>query len=62
MSLVAAHNLEICQLDIKTAFLYREVSEEMYLEHPEEYVNAGQEHLVCHQHKSLYVLKQASRV
>ena len=50
------------QLDIKTAFLYGELDEEIYLEQPEGYVAPGQEKLVCRLHKCLYGLKQASRV
>jgi hypothetical protein len=59
---VAAYDLEMRQLDIKTAFLYVELSEEIYLEQPEGFITAGQEEMVCRLHKCLYGLKQASRV
>jgi hypothetical protein len=49
-------------LDVKTAFLYGEIEEEIYLEQPEGYVRAGQENSVCRLQKCLYGLKQASRV
>jgi hypothetical protein len=62
LSFVAVYDLEMRQLDIKTAFLYGELEEELYLEQPEGFVTAGQENLVCHLHKCLYGLKQASRV
>ena len=62
LSFVAARDLEMMQLDIKTAFLYGELDEEIYLEQPEGFVKAGQESLVCHLHKCIYGLKQASRV
>ena len=39
LSFVAAQDLEMRQLDIKTAFLYGDLSEEIYLEQPERYVN-----------------------
>ena len=62
LSIVAAYDLEMIQLDIKTAFLYGELNEEIYLQQPEGYVAADKENHVCHLHKSLYGLKQASRV
>ena len=60
-SLVAAHDLDIIQLDIKTAFLNGDLEEELYMEQPEGYVAPGQENLVCRLVKSLYGLKQAPR-
>ena len=62
LSFVAAKNLEMSQLDIKTAFLYGELDEEIYLQQPEGFVIPGQEASVCRLHKCLYGLKQASRV
>ena len=50
------------QLDIKTAFLYGEVDEEMYIEQPEGFVVKGMEHLVCLLRKCIYGLKQAPHV
>ena len=62
LSLVATLDLDMSQLDVKTAFLYGEIEEEIYLEQPEGYVIAGQEDSVCRLQKCLYGLKQASRV
>ncbi len=62
LSFVAALNLEMCQLDIKTAFLYGELNEEIYLKQPEGYISVESKNLVCRLHKCLYGLKQASRV
>ena len=62
LSFVAAQDLEMRELDIKTAFLYGDLSEEHYLEQPEGYVKSGDEDLVCRLPKCLYGLKQASRV
>ncbi len=62
LSFVAAQDLKMRQLDIKTAFLYGDLNEEIYLEQPEGYVKSGDEDLVCRLHKCLYGLKQASRV
>jgi hypothetical protein len=62
LSFVAVYDLEMHQLDIKTAFLYGELDEEIYLEQLEGFIKNGQEHMVCRLHKYLYGLKQASRV
>jgi hypothetical protein len=61
LALVAARNLELIQLDIKTAFMYGELKEELYLEQPEGFVVPGRENDVCRLQKSLYGLKQAPR-
>jgi ATP-binding cassette subfamily B (MDR/TAP) protein 1 len=61
LALVAAKNLELIQLDIKTSFLYGELKEELYLEQPEGFVVPGRENDVCRLQKSLYGLKQAPR-
>ena len=62
LSISAAQDLEMLQLDIKTAFLYGDLEEEIYLEQPEGFVAAGQEEKVCKLRKCIYGLKQASRV
>lgn len=43
LSTDASLNLEMIQLDVKTAFLYGVVKEELYLEQPEGFVLAGRE-------------------
>lgn len=60
LSFVAVYDLEMRQLGIKTAFLYGELDEEIYLEQPEGFIADGQENMVCRLHKFLYGLKQAS--
>jgi Reverse transcriptase (RNA-dependent DNA polymerase) len=62
LSISAAQDLEMLQLDIKTAFLYGDLEEEIYLEQPEGFVATGQEEKVCKLRKCIYGLKQASRV
>ena len=45
--LVASMNLEIEQLDVKTAFLHGDLEEEIYMEQPKGFTIKGKEHLVC---------------
>ena len=59
LSIAALHDLEIHQMDVKTAFLHDELEEEIYMEQPEGFVVPGQERKVCRLVKSLYGLKQA---
>ncbi|CAL5398813.1 unnamed protein product [Camellia sinensis] len=54
-------NLELEQMDVKTAFLHGDLKEEIYIEQPEGFEVKGKENLVCRLKKSLYGLKQAPR-
>jgi hypothetical protein len=62
LSLAAKMNLEIGQLDVKTAFLHGNLEEEIYMKQLEGFLAKGEEHLVCWLKKSLYRLKQAPRL
>jgi hypothetical protein len=55
------HDLEMHQIDVKTAFLYGEIEEEIYMRQPAGYVEPGSEHKVCRLLRGLYGLKQAGR-
>ena len=61
LRLAASLNLEVEQLDVKTAFLHGDIDKEIYMEQPEGFEVKGKEHLVCKLKKSLYGLKQALR-
>ncbi|KAL0407710.1 UNVERIFIED_CONTAM: Retrovirus-related Pol polyprotein from transposon TNT 1-94 [Sesamum radiatum] len=60
-AIAALYDLEIHQMDVKTAFLNGELDEEIYMEQPEGFVVPGQEKKVCRLVKSLYGLKQAPK-
>jgi hypothetical protein len=60
IALAAIEDMEIHQMDVKTAFFNDDLEEEIYMEQPEEFTQEG-EHLVCKLHKSLYGLKQSPR-
>ena len=59
LSVAAAHNLDLYQFDIKTAFLYGEVEEELYMAQPQGFEDGTDR--VCRLRKSVYGLKQAPR-
>lgn len=59
LAIAAMRNLEVHQMDVKTAFLNGDLDEEIYIEQPEGFVVLGQERKVCRLVKSLYGLKQA---
>ncbi|KAL4272870.1 hypothetical protein GQ457_13G029760 [Hibiscus cannabinus] len=62
LALVAQLNLELAQLDVKTAFLHGDLEEEIYMmTQPEGYKDAGGKKWVCKLNKSLYGLKQSPR-
>jgi hypothetical protein len=48
-------------MNVKTAFLNKELEEEIYIDQPDEFVANGQEGKMCKLLKSLYGLKQAPK-
>ena len=61
LALVAHFDLELQQMDVKTAFLNGELDKEVYMKQPEGFTSSDGEQLVCKLKKSIYGLKQASR-
>lgn len=59
LALSAVRDLEIIHFDVRTAFLYGTLSEEVYMRAPEGFNSGGK---VCKLLKSIHGLKQASRV
>ena len=60
LAIVAAEDMELHQLDIKTAFLDGNIEEDIYLQQPPGY-SEGPGSLACHLHRALYGLRQAPR-
>ena len=58
--LAALRNWHISELDIKTAFLYGDLDEELYMEQPKGFKIPGQQNKVMHLRKAIYGLKQAA--
>ncbi|GJZ50989.1 retrovirus-related pol polyprotein from transposon TNT 1-94 [Tanacetum coccineum] len=62
LSIVAAENLHLEKLDVKTSFLHSDLDEDIYVTQPEGFQSTGKEEkLMCKLKKSLYGLKQAPR-
>lgn len=60
LAVAAVRDLEVDQLDIKTAFLNGDLEEEIWMEQPELFETGGNK-TACLLKKSLYGLKQAPR-
>jgi hypothetical protein len=61
LDIVAMHDLELEQLDVKTAFFAGDLEDEIYMDQPEGFIVPGKENCVCKLKKSLYGLKQSPR-
>lgn len=57
LAMVAHYDMELLQLDVKTAFLYGDLDETIYMEQPDGYVERGKVDKVCLRDRSLYGLK-----
>jgi len=60
LATAALENWNVSALDIKTAFLYGQLDEEIYMEQPEGFKHKGQEHKVLLLRRAIYGLKQAA--
>ena len=61
MVVAAKLDLELHQLDVKTAFLNGDLKEEIYMDQQDGFQIKGQKGKICRLKKSLYGLMQSSR-
>nr|KYP44456.1 Retrovirus-related Pol polyprotein from transposon TNT 1-94 [Cajanus cajan] len=61
IAIAASRGWKLYQLDVKSAFLYGTLNEDVYVEQPKGYVQKGCENKVYKLYKALYGLKQAPR-
>ena len=61
MALVPHYDLELHQMDVKTAFLNRDLEENVYMAQPKGFVVEGKERMGCCLKKPIYGSKQALR-
>nr|GEW70677.1 zinc finger, CCHC-type [Tanacetum cinerariifolium] len=61
IAIATYYDYEIWQMDVKTTFLNGHLSEEVYMEQPEGFVNPKYPNHACKLKHSIYGLKQASR-
>ncbi len=61
LALANAHNLEIHQMDVKTAFLNGSIEHDIYMSQPEGFIDPDHPEYVCKLEKSIYGLKQSAR-
>ncbi|KAH9769617.1 hypothetical protein KPL71_012080 [Citrus sinensis] len=61
LAITTFFDLELDQMDVKTAFLHGNLEEEILMAQPEGFVEEGTEDMVCLLKKSLYGLKQSPR-
>jgi hypothetical protein len=62
MSLVATFNPEMEHMDVKTMFLHGDLEKEIYMKQPKVFVVKGKQELVCKLKRSLYGIKQLTRM
>jgi len=52
LTLVALHDLELEQFDVKTALLHEELEEQIYIQQPKGFIVPRKEDYICHLKKS----------
>src|ERR1041384_7601166 len=62
LAIAAFFDYEIWQMDVKTAFLNGDIEEELYMMQPKGFVDPKDADKVCKLQRSIYGLKQASRI
>lgn len=60
LALTALEGWHISGLDVKSAFLYGKLEEEIYMQQPDGFKIKGQEHKVLHLQCAIYELRQAA--
>jgi len=60
LAIAALQNWHMSSVDVKTAFLYGKLDEELYMEQPEGFKRLGQERKVMRLKRAIYGLKQAA--
>jgi hypothetical protein len=61
LAIAAYFDYEIWQMDVKTTFLNRNLTEDVYMTQPESFVDPRHAGKICKLQKSIYGLKQASQ-
>jgi hypothetical protein len=61
VALGASLDLEMHQMDVKTAFLNSTLKEDIYMDQAPRFIEEGKEHLKCKLKKAIYGLKQSGR-
>jgi hypothetical protein len=61
LAYACSKNIKMYQMDVKSAFLNRELEEEVYIEQPEGFKLSENTDYVCKLKKALYGLKQTPR-
>jgi hypothetical protein len=59
LAIAAKRNLDLHAIDVKNAYLYGDLDEEIYMTQPRGFEIPRKEHLVCQLKQALYGLKQA---